>query len=183
MSNINIGFHATISEISQKIISVMFQYKLTAVVVRLWPEFEFEIIDNMTFEVDEYLNSARIIFLCKEVPSHLSKNYHEFLSQNAENLVIQIGEWTKESIKESTIGTRATDSENIRLWKKIIDIFKKDMYKGVWVIDPWSGAKKYYKNHYFTTGAKNAYEKGIKMKAFAGISEYQLSSEGNSISY
>lgn len=178
MRNINIGFHSTIAEISQKIKSVMFQYKLTAVVVRLWPEFEFEIIDNMTFEIkDEYLNSARFIFLCKEVPSQLSKNYNEFLSQNVENLVLQIGERTEESIKESTIGTRATDSENIRLWKKVIGIFKKEMYQGVWIIDPRSDAKKYYKNHYFTTGAKNAYEKGIKMKAFAGLSEYQLSSE------
>lgn len=48
------------------------------------------------------------------------------------------------------------------------------MHQGVWVMVPKSGVKKYYKNHYFTIGAKNAYEKGVKMKAFAGINEYQL---------
>lgn len=178
MGNINIGFHATIDEIIQKIKSVMFQYKLNAIVVKLWPEFEFEIIDQMTFEIkDEYINSARFIFLCSEVPSQLSKNYNEFLSQNVENLVLQIGDRTEGSMKESTIGTRATDLENVKLWKKVISIFKKEMNQGVWIIDPRSGAKKYYKNHYFTIGAQNAYEKGIKMKAFAGLSEYHLLSE------
>jgi len=178
MPNINIGFHATIDEISQKIKSIIFQYKLNAVVVKLWPEFEFEVIDKMTLEIkDSYLNSARFIFLCKEIPNQLSKNYNEFLSQNAENLVLQIGEMNEDSIKESTIGTRATESENVELWKGVISIFKKEMYQGVWIIDPRSGAKKYYKNHYFTIGAKNAFKSGIKMKAYAGLSEYQLSSE------
>jgi hypothetical protein len=178
MMNINIGFHATIDEISQRIKRLMFQYKLTAVVVRLWPEFEFEIIDKLPYEIkDEHLNSARFIFLCKEIPSQLSENYNEFLSQNVENLVLQIGENNEESIKESTIGTRATDPENIRFWKKVIGIFKKEMYQGVWIIDPRSGAKKYYKNHYFTSGAEIAFEQGVKMKAFAGLNEYQLSSK------
>jgi hypothetical protein len=178
MGNNNIGFHATIGEISQKIKIVMFQFNLTAIVVKLWPEFEFEIMDQLTFEVkNEYIDSARFIFLCKEVPGELSKNYNEFLFQNVENLVLQIGEITEDSMKESTIGTRATEPENTRLWKKIISIFKKEMYQGVWIIDPRSGAKKYYKNHYYTIGAKNEYEKNIKMKAFAGLSEYQLLSE------
>lgn len=144
----------------------------------MWPEFEFEVVDQLTFELKNMdINSARFIFLCKEIPNQLSKNYNEFLSQNVENLVLQIGERTEDSIKESTIGTRATDSDNVKLWKKIISLFKKEMYQGVWIVDPRSGVKKYYKNHYFTIGAKNEYEKGIKMKAFAGSSEYKLSQE------
>lgn len=126
MGNINIGFHATTDEISQKIKIAMSQYKLIAVVVKLWPEFEFKIIDKLSFEIkDENLNSARFIFLCKEVPSQLSKNYNEFLAQNVENLVLQIGEITDDNMKESTIGTRAANSENIRLWRKVISLFKK----------------------------------------------------------
>ncbi|MCA1321960.1 hypothetical protein LC085_18860 [Bacillus tianshenii] len=178
MGKINIGFHATNDEISKRIDSIMVQFKLTAIIVKLWPEFEFQIIDKVTIETkDECFNSARFIFLCKEIPSPLSENYHEFLSQNVESLVLQIGERTEESIRESTIGTIANKSENIRLWKKIIGIFKKEMYQGVCVMDPTSGKKKYYKNHYFTIKAKNAYEQGIKMKAFAGLSEYQLLSK------
>ncbi|QFT87272.1 hypothetical protein FIU87_01220 [Bacillus sp. THAF10] len=171
MGNINIGFHAQKDEVVKLINSIMLQYQLTVVAVKLWPDFEYQIIDTMK---EEYLNSARFIFFSKETPRQLSNNYHEFLVQNAESLVLQIGERTEESMKESTIGTRATNSENIKLWKKVIKIFKEEMHQGVWVMVPKSGVKKYYKNHYFTIGAKNAYEKGVKMKAFAGINEYQL---------
>lgn len=67
MGNINIGFHAQKDEVVKLINSIMLQYQLTVVAVKLWPDFEYQIIDTMK---EEYLNSARFIFFRKKLPGN-----------------------------------------------------------------------------------------------------------------
>jgi len=170
------GFHATIDEITERLKSIMQDYNLIVIVAKLWPEFEFEIVDKSTLE--NKIDYGRFVFLYKEIPNQLSKDYWEFREQNAENIELQIGIRTEDGLIESRIGAAATDPETVKLWNKVIRAFRKGMYKGIWIINICDGAKGYYKDHYFTAGAKNEYEKGIIMKPFVNsLTEYLLTQE------
>jgi len=77
-------------------------------------------------------------------------------------------------MKESTIGTRCQEVKKLRIWKNVIKLFKKQMFQGVWAVNPNNRAKIQCKDNYFSKGALSDYKSGVVMKAFAGWTEYQL---------
>lgn len=175
MGNISIGFHATPKEILSFTYKMIEEYSLKVVASTISPTFEFKIIEQSNFwENEAYLSSSRFVILSNQFTDELSNNYDIFLSQNTDNLIIQLGECTGEYFKESTIGTRSQDAEKLKIWKSIIKQFKKEMHTGVWAVNPNTKAKSQCKNNYFSEGALTAFKSGIVMKAFAGWNEYQF---------
>lgn len=175
MGNNSIGFHATPIEICSFINKMVEEYKLMVVASKISPTFEFKIIEMSNFWDNEaYLCNSRFIILSNQFTKELSNDYNSFLSQNTDNLIIQLGECTGEYMKESTIGTKCKDSEKLKIWKKIIKQFKREMNNGVWAVNPNTKAKCLCKNNYFSVGALTAYKSGVVMKAFAGWNEYHF---------
>ena len=175
MGNTNIDFHATPEEIIFFVNRIIEEYNLKIISTRSCPKFEFKVIEQSNFyDNKEYLCSSRFIILCEQIPIELSNDYNVFFAQNRDNLIIQIGESKSEYMIESTMGTICQDSEKIRVWKSVIKQFKKKLYQGVWVNNPYRKAKQYYKNLYFSEGALIAYKSGVVMKAFAGWNEYHF---------
>lgn len=180
MSKIGMNFHTTQLEVFELIKKVMSEFDLTVITIKLFPNFERELISFE--EIDEkkdHIFTSEMIVFCKKKPMEISTNYAVFLEQTKGNLVLQIGEQTEEFIKESTMGTIVEDSEMLKLWKKVIIKLKKEMKNGVWVLNPHKGVGRFYKDHYYTKGAKVAYLNGCRIKPIAGWLEYHLTDELN----
>lgn len=89
------------------------------------------------------------------------------------SLFICMGEENEKYIGESSMGIKGEGSE-FEYWKKQISKFKRTLLKGAYVVNPYRGSKTYSKNVYYTSGAKEAFDKGIQMKPIAGWNYYLL---------
>ncbi len=78
-------------------------------------------------------------------------------------------------LSESSMGVVSDDTIDA-LWEKVIRQFKKGLLKGVYVVTP-NGNSRYYPGHWYTQGAKDAYEKGVRIKPLAGWNQYILKRE------
>lgn len=91
-------------------------------------------------------------------------------------LCVHIGKCDTESISESVISIKG-DGEDFEYWKKLISKFKRTLLKGAYVVNPYRNSKTYYKNIYYTIGAKQAFDNGMSMKPIAGWNYYLLAQE------
>ncbi|MCM1124251.1 MAG: hypothetical protein NC416_16840 [Eubacterium sp.] len=98
------------------------------------------------------------------------------LNEKRGDLIILLGEDDEIELVESCMGALSADNIDA-LWKKVITQFKKGLLKGAYVINPNNGGCGYYPNHWYTIGAKVAYEKGVIIKPLAGGNQYLLKKE------
>ncbi len=78
-------------------------------------------------------------------------------------------------LSESSMGVVSDDTIDA-LWEKVIRQFKKGLLKGAYVVTP-NGNSRYYPGHWYTQGAKDAYEKGVRIRPLAGWNQYILKRE------
>lgn len=78
-----------------------------------------------------------------------------------------------ECIRESSAGLKGEGPE-FDYWKKRIAKLRRTFRKGAYLASPYVDSKTYYKNTYYTDGAKAAYDRGVKLMAVAGSSRYLL---------
>ena len=72
-----------------------------------------------------------------------------------------------ESIRESSAGLKGEGPE-FDYWKKRLSKLRRTFRKGAYLASPYFDSKTYYKNTYYTAGAKAAYDRGVKLMAAAG---------------
>lgn len=96
--------------------------------------------------------------------------------EKSNSLFIYMGQYTDEYITESSIGIKG-EGDEFDYWKKQISKLRNSFLKGAYVVNPYRDSKTYYKNIYYTKGAKAAFEQGIKMKPVAGWNYYLLVEE------
>ena len=81
-------------------------------------------------------------------------------------------------IRESTAGLKGEGPE-FDYWKKRLAKLKRTFRKGAYLASPYLDSKTYYKNTYYTDGAKAAYDRGVKLMAAAGWNYYRLEEPEN----
>ena len=78
-----------------------------------------------------------------------------------------------EGIRESSAGLKGEGPE-FDYWKKRLSKLKRTFRKGAYLASPYLDSKIYYKNTYYTDGAKAAYDRGVKLMQVAGNQYYLL---------
>jgi hypothetical protein len=178
MAKLNLQFHATQQEIIELIKKSLNMFSLYMISIHLFPTFQQELISVNEFEDKlSMIKECEMIFLRTSKPGELQEDYMKFLDDNKNSLVFSIGEQNDKILKESSIGTIAEDVESLKVWKKIINEFKKNMLKGAWVVDLQNGSKEFYKNYFYTQLAKKEFENGVEILPIAGWNKYVLSQE------
>lgn len=174
MGQINIQFHAKRVETVNFIRNIVKQYNLKAFGIIIFPEYEAK---EIFLSDREKYEKYREIIVCKSwIDICNREQYHEYLNEKRGDLIILLGEDDETELVESSMGALSTDHIDT-LWKKVIAQFKKELLKGAYVINR-NGSSGYYPNHWYTIGAKNAYEKGVIIKPLAGGNQYILKRAG-----
>lgn len=173
MAQICIQFHAKKNEIIDFIRDVVDENHLKAYGITIYPEYDAKEI--FLSGEEKYENFSEIIVCKNWIEISSKEQYNEYLNEKRGDLIIFIGKDDETELVESSIG--AFSSGNIdAFWKKVIAQFKKKLLKGVYVVTP-SGRSRYYPKHWYTIGAKEAYERGVAIKPIAGWNRYLLKEE------
>lgn len=178
MAKFNFEFHAINDEVVAVVENSVLQYNLYLVSIQLFPIFNCEIIKKEEFkEKKKIIYNSKMILLYNYEPNTSIKNYNDFLDKNNDSLIIEIGMQKNGELKESRISSITEDKNTFKIWKDILKIFKGNMLKGAWVVNPNNGAAEYYKNHHYTASAKKLFQKGIKITPYTGWNQYILNEE------
>lgn len=172
MSQTVIQFHALNKEIVSFLKEVVEKNNLRAFGVTWFPHTAQEIF---LFENEKYEKYNEIIVCRSEIEITSKELYNEYLSKKCGDLIIMLGRNDGIELVESSMGALSDDGID-NLWKKIIAQFRKLLLKGAYVVTP-SGYQQYYPKHWYTVGAKMAYEKGTIIKPIAGWNHYILKNE------
>ena len=76
-------------------------------------------------------------------------------------------------IRESSAGLKGEGPE-FDYWKKRLAKLKRTFHKGAYLASPYLDSRTYYKNTYYTAGARAAYDRGVKLMQVAGNHHYLL---------
>lgn len=164
-------FHARRNEICEFVFETATKNNLYIVGAEWFPDFKYDVISD----VNQLINNTQIreIVLSRVSPDTSLRSEYDFSIKNKGNLIIMPGQEANGIIKESNIG--CISDENIdKLWIKIINGYKRKMLKGAWGVDPVYGARYFYKNHYYTQAAKEAYQEGYQLCAIAGNCVFEI---------
>jgi hypothetical protein len=102
--------------------------------------------------------------------------WNEFAASNPDFLVIHVGRFTSDGLRESAIGSTATDPLSATTWRKVVSRAKKSMLKGAVAVNPY-GARFPQPKHAYTAGALEMQRSGTVMLAAAGSVKYELGSQ------
>lgn len=75
--------------------------------------------------------------------------------------------------RESSAGLKGEGPE-FDYWKKQLAKFRRTLHKSAYVGNPLTGVGRFYKNVYYTDGAKAAQDRGVRMQGCAGSNYYLL---------
>ena len=125
-----------------------------------------ELILLMPQEPIEWVQNSTYFYL--KLGTHFSEENSLFVHTGASD----------ESIRESSAGLKGEGPE-FDYWKKRLSKLKRTFRKGAYLASPYLDSKTYYKNTYYTDGAKAAYDRGVKLMAAAGWNYYRLEEPEN----
>lgn len=174
MKQMTFQFHAKKEEVLKFLLECMEKNALTMVGVKLGKDFFCKEIksDHDISLLGEY----EMFILSRDSIDITEDSYNQFITKQKGNLMIDLGEENNKILKESSMGVLAEGEIDV-LWKSIVNKFKKKLLKGAWVINPNNGAKGYERSHRYSVGAKEMYDRGIIIGAWAGACIYELREE------
>ena len=169
MKKTSIQFHATYDDLYEFALK-MINNKYVVIGLAITPKFEVQTLKPSLKAVD--FNELDMVIISKTT-IQIKDEYKEFINNQTNILGITVGKNYDNKIIESIMWS--TNNEEIDSeWKKIINNFKKHCNKGAWVVNSYNNAKIFDKSHLYTDLAKEAYNHGIKLCAFAGWNVYEL---------
>lgn len=175
MGKLSLQFHATVNDIYEFVNSLSKSENYNACGVIFAPSFKVEKI-SIVSSINDFKRYDMIVVSKERIIC--DDNYKQFICKQDNNLVITVGYNGNDILKESTMWINA-EKDIDKDWKRIINMYKKSLLKGAWVVNPNTNEKAYYKNHKYTINAKLAYESGVKLCPITGWNIYELTNEQN----
>jgi hypothetical protein len=99
---------------------------------------------------------------------HRCKGQIDCCSQNPDRLALQLPDMRPEGLREGSLGTVSEDAPHLRAWRAVIRYFRKQTTAGMWVHNPSSGARGFYKHLRYSAGIAELHRQGLQLLPFAG---------------
>lgn len=169
-----IQFHATHDDLLRFVLEMIKNdWEIGGII--LFPEFNIKCVTKNLNASD--INDFDMIIISKQ-PIQIADSYEDFIKNQDNNLGITVGKEKGDKLFETSMWIY-TELEIDPDWKKMINLIKKRMNRGAWVINPYNKNRKFDKNHMYTDDAKTAYKKGVKICPIAGWNIYELTNENS----
>lgn len=160
-----VQLHATPNELIAFANIIKEEFELNMVLMKFRP---------FKLEELEYLSSNNInigddfIFFTKDKPDISAKSQLDFFDINNGVIKLRIDRLSKTELKESSLSFVSETEDEIKRARKIATKLKKLTLMGAKIIDPKTKIEYKYPKHRYTLGAKELYDKGIKIVALGG---------------
>lgn len=174
-----IQFHATPSEIVNVLAQFRAKVACNVAVART------SIEDVTLYNRDEVIDWLNISELARDasrgVRVYLSESKltcpsssRYFLDFNMGSTIVNIGKMTDSSLQETSISCKSENPDDLEFTKKAINLFRKITKTGAYAFKPGEDGELFYKNHRYSQGAKDLYDKGYEIKPIAGSIRHRL---------
>jgi hypothetical protein len=175
MSKIGLQFHALPEEIILFAEESANLFNLQVVAIKLFPKYSVFKVDNNDLK-GILRREGTIDQICfRNADINMSANSgFEFMKNNPDCLVMNIGKYSENCIRESSLSAITEDSGILKMWKSIVKNLDRHLIKGAWVLGPNAGSKEYLKNQRYTGTVKALAAKGMKLLPVAGNNEYVI---------
>jgi hypothetical protein len=97
-------------------------------------------------------------------PSSYNGSLYDYYKLNPNGLLVRLGKETDEYLEESFVSSICSEPETLKMWKRIVSRYKRQLLKGAWVVNGFTGNKRYVKSRYYSFDAKMLYLKSVQMK-------------------
>jgi len=174
MKKLCVQFHATAKELVEFMKKVVADNKYNICGVRYF-QFTIETLSMMELNESEIKKYEHLVIAKSSIPA--ADNNAAFMSLQDNNLIIDIGADENDAVLKESAFTVFSEEGIDADWKKAIADFKKQLHKGAWAVNPSANTKDFYKNHLYTEGAKQAYERGVRIVPVGGWVYYELKQE------
>jgi hypothetical protein len=169
MADISIDFHALPEELRDFVKQAVSDFGLHVVAIRFPPYEAVELnVDQLGEEFADSSAYKRLAFTLQQ-PSLPVTPELDFAIKNPDALWLQIGERTKNELKESWLSARTEDAAALIVWKKIAKRLQAMTEKGALAMQPTTGAIGPARGHRYTAGAKALEASGVTMITITGI--------------
>ena len=172
MKKISFQFHATHNDL-KSFINGMIEMGYFVYGLILFPQF---VVDELTGHLNgENINIYEMVIISEKAIC-VTDQYRDYIQSQENVLGITIGKENMKELFESSIWVFSSSEINL-IWKKHITRIKRSMLKGAWVVNRNSGARKFYKDHMYTSDAQKSYKEGKIMRPIVGWNEFELTGE------
>jgi len=90
------------------------------------------------------------------------------LDKNGNRLALQLPQWTADAVRGGTLYTLTDDPGRLKVWQAALRYFRKQTTAGMWVVDPLTQAKGFYRNLRYSVGVANLANSGLQLLPFGG---------------
>jgi hypothetical protein len=166
---ITVSVFATRDEIRDWLAYQAGRFELHFALVRYWPEFKVVPLAPWS-EFDQHKDAEqwREVWIDLRPVRHLCKGQLDCCSRNRDRLALQLPETRPEGLRGGTLGTVSEDEAHLRAWRAVIRYFRKQTTAGMWVLDPSSRARGFYKHLRYSAGIAELHRRGLRLLPFAG---------------
>ena len=173
MKKMMIQFHATIEELTDYTNSVSSELGLIKTMMTIRPFSLREM--GRDFSKDDFLSfdEVRIIFTKIKVDTDASSP-NNFYDLNPGTIGLHVGRIVEQGLKESALVFISDDTEKVSIANKMLSKLKKITTAGAIAVNPVTGAEVNIRSHRYTDGAREMFERGVKLLPAAGNSYFKL---------
>lgn len=169
MTDISIQFHALPEELRDFVKQCVADFGLRVVAIRYRP---FEAVELDGDRLNEpFLDSSthRRLQFTLGTPTLPATDELDFGNKNPDALRLDIGERSKNELRESWLSARTENASALAIWKKIAKRLRGITEKGTLGIQPDTGVTRPVRLHRYTAGAKALEASGVPMLTITGI--------------
>jgi hypothetical protein len=175
MKQFSINVLATPYELLEWAVKWAESYSLFMAAIRLQPKWTMTAINAQgSSPQDTPASTCDQIWLSVDPFSTGGATYFETMANNPQRLTIAMSKESKEGLRAGGIGTVSADERTLKIWGQIRGDLKQRTLAGLWVINPKTGDKGFYKNERYTLAVKRLADKGVKLFPVAGTNELQI---------
>jgi hypothetical protein len=166
---ITVSVFATRDEIRDWLACQAGRFGLHFALVRYWPEFEVvPLADWSDFEQHKDAEQWREVWIDLRPLRHRCQGQLDCCSQNKDRLALHLPDRRPEGLREGSLGTLSEDPAHLRVWRAVIRYFRKQSTAGMWVLNPPSRARGFYKHLRYSPGIAELHRQGLQLLPFAG---------------
>lgn len=145
------------------------RFELHFALIKYFPEFE---VKPMT-HWQQFKDQAQVVQV-NEVWFDLQpiccqcKGQLDCCSQNQDRLELHLPYMKPEGLRTGSLGTLSEDETHLKVWRSIFRYFRKQTTAGMWVMNPSSKERGFYKPLRYSQGIADLHRKGLSLLPFAG---------------
>jgi hypothetical protein len=175
MAKITLQFHAKRDEIAQLVVTWINELGLWLAFETFAPGYSAELVATggldrsleMPPSVSRVVLSAYPMVMDSVAPFGLLRN-------NPASLAILLGSETSDQLGESVLQAMTDDSKSLDHWRRIRKALMANMRRGGKVVNAATGAAEHVKDHYYSPGAEELFDIGVKMSGPTALLSYEF---------